>query len=198
MVAAQSARSARIGEIDAARRAGMIAATNAHAPSDNGADRERQRIPELHAVELRGEQVAGADGQRQPEHEPEPDAPERAAQHHADDVAAAGAERHADADLVGPLRDGVGRDAVEPDRREHERDDPEQPREARHGALLIERRDPPAAAASARWSRSGSRSRRGQHALHLRLERAGGSSVTSSSPRTKCDADSTRFIIGFV
>ena len=56
-----------------------------------------------------------------------------------DDVAAIGAERHADADFVRPLRDGVGGHAIQADRREHERDGPEQPREARHGALLIER-----------------------------------------------------------
>ena len=99
---------------------------------------QRQRIPERHAVELRREQVAGADRERQAEHEADDDAPERALQHQPDDVAAAGAERHADADLVGALRDGVGGDAVQADRREHERDDAEEAGEAGHGALLIE------------------------------------------------------------
>ena len=56
-----------------------------------------------------------------------------------DDSAAIGAERHAHADLVRALRDRVGGHAVEADRREHERDDAEQPGQARHRALLIER-----------------------------------------------------------
>ena len=42
-----------MGEIDAARRAGMIAAKKAQAAERQRADAERQRIPEPHAIELR-------------------------------------------------------------------------------------------------------------------------------------------------
>ena len=64
-------RSARIGEIDAARPAGMIAANKAQTRERPGGDRERQRIPERHAVELRRKQPSGADRQRQAEQQPD-------------------------------------------------------------------------------------------------------------------------------
>ena len=50
--------------------------------------------------------------------------PQRAAQHHARDIAGRRAERHADADLVGAARDGVGQQAVEADRGEQQRPAP--------------------------------------------------------------------------
>ena len=59
-----SVLSALIGEIDAARRAGMMAATNAQTAERPGGDRQRERVPERHAVELRGDQPAGTDRQR--------------------------------------------------------------------------------------------------------------------------------------
>ena len=60
-------------------------------------------------------------------------------QHHLDHFAPVCAERHAKADLVRPLRNFVGGHAVKSDRRKHQRDDPEQARQAGDGALLIER-----------------------------------------------------------
>ena len=61
----QSVRSARIGASAAARVAGTIEATNAANASDAGGHAQRHRVPERHAVELRRQQVAGADRQRQ-------------------------------------------------------------------------------------------------------------------------------------
>ena len=53
-----------------------------------------------------------------------------AADDHPQDVAALRADRHAQPDLLRPLADGVGDDAVEADRGEEERDGREQPRAA--------------------------------------------------------------------
>ena len=127
-----------IGEMPAARAAGMIAANEGARGERHGADAERQRIPELHAIQLGREQLAGAHCQRQAEREADEYPTEGAMQHHPDDLPAIGAERHPDADLVRALRDAVGRHAIEADGGEHQRDDAEQSREARHGAFLIE------------------------------------------------------------
>ena len=130
-------RRARIGEIAAARLAGMIAAKKAQVPRDSCAGAERQRIPELHPIELGREQIASADRQRQPEYEAKDHAPERAVEHHADHLPTIGAERHTYADLVGPLCDRVCRHAVQADGGQHPGDDPEQSGQTRHRALLI-------------------------------------------------------------
>src|SRR6266404_3777676 len=50
------------------------------------------------------------------------------------------AQRHANADLIGSLRDGIGRDAIQSDRSKHESHNPEQAGEACYRALLIERK----------------------------------------------------------
>ena len=50
----------------------------------------------------------------------------RSPEHHADDVPARRAERHPHADLVGALRDDVGHDAVDADRRDHQAEHAEQ------------------------------------------------------------------------
>ena len=146
-----SARNAFIGEMDAARVAGMIAATEgAGIPSDTAAT----RAP---ADPRTGRRRAAprADGPRRPRAEArgqaDDDAAERALQHHADHLAAIGAERHADADLVGALRDLIGGDAVQSDRGEHQRDDRQTIRPDSRPRAADRTSDRPAPAASGRW-----------------------------------------------
>ena len=64
------------------------------------------------------------------------DVPRRPRQHHADDVARPGAERHADPELVGPDRHAVRDHAVETDRRQRQRQHREDPEQPRHQPLL--------------------------------------------------------------
>ena len=169
-----SVLSAFIGEMAAARAAGISAATRAQRPSDAAAivsaSGSQNGTPySCAAISLPAPTASGSPSTR-----PIATRAERAAQHQVDDLAAIGAERHADADLVGPLRDGVRRDAVKADRREQQRDDAEQSGETRDRALLIERQRRPAAASSARWSSSGSdRLRRARWSAPVRARPAG-------------------------
>ena len=77
---AYSVRSACIGAIAAARAAGTTEAMNAAAASATAATPSATGSQNGHAEELRGQQVSGADRERQPEHEADGDAAERAAQ----------------------------------------------------------------------------------------------------------------------
>ena len=121
-----SVLSASIGEIEAARRAGMIAATNAQSASDPAA-MVSAGIPERHSIELRRKQAPCPDGERHAQHEPDDHARERPAQDQARDLERVGTERHADPELVGPLRNRIGGDPVESDCREYNATTPKSP-----------------------------------------------------------------------
>src|ERR1700757_1425670 len=104
---------------------------------EKGADAERARgdsqgkgIPRGNAIELGGEQSSCADGEGQAEHESNRDALEGPAEDEAKDVRAVRAERHADADLVGFLGDGIGSDTVEANGGKDQRDNAKQAGEA--------------------------------------------------------------------
>ena len=72
--------------------------------------------------------------------EADDDLQERSAQHEADDIATVRAQRHAHADLAGAPLHGVGRDTVQADRGQYQREDAEHASHLRDRALLIELR----------------------------------------------------------
>ena len=72
------------------------------------------------------------------------DEPGPTLEHQRDDARALCSESHPDADLPGALRDAVGQQAVEPDTRQRQREQPESARQRRHHALLDDRGRQPA------------------------------------------------------
>ena len=167
----------------------MIAAKNAHAASDTAAtpsaSGSQNRTPYSCAESSRPAPTASGS----PSARPTTHATERAVQHHLDHLAAIGAERHPDADLVRALRDACtrsrrkGRSRRAPARR---------CRTARRGSprrAADRTSDRPAAAASGRSCtvRFGSASASARFTSGSSVP--GGVLVTSSSPRTKCDCD---------
>src|SRR5216683_6488366 len=98
---------------------------------------QREGVPRGDAVQLRGEQAPGADGQGQPKDQPNQHALECPAEDEAKHLRAVRAERHANADFVGSLSNGIGGDAVEANRGKDQRDDAKQTGETGYGALLV-------------------------------------------------------------
>src|SRR5690606_36486486 len=97
--------------------------------------REDQRIGRGYAEEDRLERTGGGERQREANrragkhhHDPLP-------QHQGDDVHGPRADRHPDVDLLRPPRDDIRDDAVEPRRREQQRDDAEHAEQRTHKAL---------------------------------------------------------------
>ena len=96
-----------MGSTRVARRAGMTMASSATAASAAAIDDVGERVGRRHAPEERRadprehQRGGGADD------EAEGDQPHAVAQDHAEHGARGGAERHADADLLRALRDGV-------------------------------------------------------------------------------------------
>ena len=99
---------------------------------------QRQRIVGAHTVELgrpsgvhpAARPACRSPGQARPANS--------AAQHQSDHVAAIRAERHAQADFAGAPRNRIRSDAIEAHRRQHERQQSEQCRQAGDQALLVE------------------------------------------------------------
>ena len=85
---------------------------------------------------MRGHGAAGGDGEGNSDGEAYRDLQERAAQDKFQNVEAAGAEGHADADFVGAAFDGIGGDAVETDGGENQSEKSEERSElCDHGLL---------------------------------------------------------------
>ena len=117
-----------MGDSAAALRAGMMLAINAQRASAPVADRARAdpRTQRHRAAPRSSRPAPTASGTPMTQADQHP--LERAAQDQSRARSAVGAERHAKADLVGPLRDAIGRHAIQPDRRQQQRDDAEQRR----------------------------------------------------------------------
>jgi hypothetical protein len=127
-----SARSTTTGSTRVARRAGSQLASTATAASSSGMARNASGIVHAHAVQHPRQRTRHARA-RAPRRAPPGRREPRALPHdHAQHVAATGAERHADADLAGALRDGVRHHAVHADGREQHGDRGER---AEHAAV---------------------------------------------------------------
>ncbi len=110
-----------------------------------GADRQRprrhtqrKRVPGSDAVKLGGEQASGTNGQWQAEDQANQYALECSTQDESKHLRAVGTKRHANADFVGSLSNGISGYSVEANRGKDQRNNAEQPRETSHGALLVE------------------------------------------------------------
>ena len=133
-----SVRSARIGSVEAARRAGKMLAIAAQTPN------ETIEPPRTTGSQLRTWKSCAAirrpaqDRERDANDQSDGDLQERTAQYQTQDVHAVGAQRHAHADLRGPPHHAIGGEAIEPDGRQQQGDEAEGPRQIGDHALLIE------------------------------------------------------------
>ena len=131
-------RSAIIGASAAALDAGTTEATNAANASAPAATLNATGSQNDTPYSCADSRYPAPTARGAPSTSPMPTRLERPTQHEADHVATIGAERHAHADLAPAARHGIGRDAVEADRGEHQRNDAEEAGKAGHGALLVE------------------------------------------------------------
>lgn len=110
-----SPRSDSIGSTLAARWAGSAAASKATTPKYRRRSSQNERIPGSDAEELGLHKTTGGEGGGNTDQQSEAHPQEGFPQHHFSYMAAVGTQRHADTDLAGALRDGLGRDTVEAD-----------------------------------------------------------------------------------
>ena len=101
--------------------------------------REEERTVRRDLVELGGDQSAQSERSRKASDEAEEDRLHPLADDQAQDIESLRAERHADADLAGSLLDGVGDRAIDPNRREEERDPGKNAEQQHHETGLAER-----------------------------------------------------------
>jgi hypothetical protein len=115
----------------------MKPAHSATTARTNGREHQHCRISTGHLKEHRLRR--SADAERADEaHERSHNRHDRhLAQHHAANAVGRGTQRHAEADLARALRDGIGQDAIETDRRQQRRQQRECRRERRHHAIEI-------------------------------------------------------------
>ena len=104
-----------------ARRAGSQAARKATAAIRNTMRAESDRIPRADSEEQAVQQTGGGERTDQSDRDADRDQHHRLADDEPEDGRLRRAERDADADLVGPLRDRVGHHAVNADGGEKER-----------------------------------------------------------------------------
>ena len=130
-MAPYSSLTALAGSMRIARIAGTMHASEGDDHQCRCGSADDERIRRAYAEQKRHEQLRDGDRCNESEQQADECSGETAAQDQTEDVAAGGAERHADADLARPFRDRLREHAVESHRREQDggdRKDPEQPR----------------------------------------------------------------------
>ena len=108
-----------------------------HSKRDDGCQDHRE-IVLRRAVELGAQKSSCGQRQRQPDQQSNENQPECASNDQPDHVSPIGAQRHPQADLADAASGIVWRHSVQPNRRQEQREDPEQRRQARDESLLDE------------------------------------------------------------